>query len=153
MLLSCYCCVKIDASRLGSFVHFFTPKRHFFPPSHFSCLNTNIFQGLDHWGWANGTQGWTQTRGRFCPEQIFVVCFSWSSSYGLLAEEAALLSKNQNKEKDEIRISSIAAAAIYWYRIVYFPSRKWRSRHFKSYTSSSNNSLNCLKDKFRSKIW
>ena len=54
----------------------------------------------------------------FCPEQIFVVCFSWSSSYGLLAEEAALLSKNQNKEKDEIRISSIAAAAIYWHRIV-----------------------------------
>ena len=52
----------------------------------------------------------------FYPEQIFVVCFSWSSSYaayGLLAEEAALLSKNQNKEKDEIRISSIAAAAIY----------------------------------------
>ena len=72
----------------------------------------------------------------------FCGLFSWSSSYGLLAEAAALLSKNQNKEKDEIRISSIAAAAIYGNRRVLFPSRKLQPRRYKSHTSSSNITLN-----------
>ena len=83
-------------------------------------------------GWANGTQGWTQTRGRFCLEQIFVVCFSWSSSMVFWQKKQLCFLKIKIKKRMK---SESAASPLLPYTDAgqfYFPSRKWQSRRYKT---------------------